>query len=76
MDAVKVYTKDDCPACTATLMWLERRGIPFEAEPFEQSEQAQALAQLHSFRTAPLCTYRGEVWAGFRPDLLAGCYKT
>lgn len=51
-------------------MYLERCGLPYKVEDFEQSPEAQGLAQLHGFRTAPLCTFRGEVWAGFRPDII------
>lgn len=51
-------------------MYLERCGLPYKVEDFDQSPEAQGLAQLHGFRIAPLCAFRGEVWAGFRPDII------
>lgn len=70
MTPIKVYTKAECPACDLTVRWLERKGIPYVLEPFEESPLAQTLAEIHGFKTAPLCVHGGEVWAGFRPDLI------
>lgn len=71
MDPVRIFTKGDCLACTATLKWLDRKGLSYTVENYDESALAQSLAEIHGLRTAPICIYAGEIWAGFRPDILS-----
>jgi len=71
MTPIRVYSKKDCPACGYTVKWLDRLGIPYTIESFEESALAQALAEIHGFKTAPICVRGGMVWACFRPDLMS-----
>lgn len=67
---VTVYTAKNCPACTATKSWLERRGIAYRLEWLKESIEAMELAQANGFTAAPIVVAGGESWSGFRPDLI------
>jgi glutaredoxin-like protein NrdH len=67
---VTVYTTQNCPACTATKSWLERRGIPYRLEWLKESMEAMELAQANGFTAAPIVVAGPLSWSGFRPDLI------
>lgn len=73
---VKVYWGQGCQPCRATKMWLEKKGVEYEA-----IEVTQEIAQEKNISSVPYVeiiekTEAGgslkDSWVGFRPDRLAG----
>lgn len=71
MDPVRIFTKGDCLACTATMKWLDRKGLSYTIENYDESPFAQALAAMHGLKSAPICIYGDNIWSGFRIDMLS-----
>lgn len=68
MKAVKVYTKDYCPYCSAAKNLLKGKGIAFtEVDMQEMSDSdIEALAKLtNSYRTVPQIFIGDEFIGGF-----------
>jgi glutaredoxin-like protein NrdH len=64
-----VYTKPNCPACTATIRHLEKRGIAYDTEPINDDVLKQAAAA--GIASAPIVLVEGKaVWGGYRPDAI------
>ena len=49
---IEVYTQPNCPACDATKMWLNRRGVPYVEHNAENYRDFLTL-RLHA-KQAPL----------------------
>ncbi len=67
--AVIVYDMPDCPACSFTKSWLDRKGVRYEVQS-ALSERGRALAAENGFTAAPIVEAGGKCWSGFRPDLI------
>lgn len=72
---ITVYSKPNCPQCTATYRKLKSLGLPHDS--IDVTEDAEALVFIRSlgYQQAPVVVVReGEEvkkhWSGFRPDLL------
>lgn len=66
---VKVYSKDACPQCKATIRTLNKNGIEFEEVNTSHDEQAREEALQTGELSAPVLVWSdGTVWSGFRPD--------
>jgi len=62
-----VYTKPNCPACTATKRHLALRGICYTEEPLEGDVLQQAISA--GITAAPVVLVEGRaLWGGYRPD--------
>lgn len=71
---ITVYTKQNCPACTATKKALDRAGLDYEAIDVTNNAIRQQALRECGFRSMPVVEvvdgedYRS--WGGFRPDLI------
>lgn len=74
---IDVYSKPNCPQCSATYRKLKALGLAFNS--IDVTEDADALAFIHAlgYQQAPVVVIlEGEDdhikkhWSGFRPDLL------
>lgn len=64
-----VYTKPNCPQCTATIRHLERIGIAYDTAPIDDDVLKQAAAA--GISAAPIVLVEGKaVWGGYRPDAI------
>lgn len=66
---VIVYEKPDCVQCDRTKQFLTREGIDYDPRPIT-AELAETF-KAQGLMSAPIVkTPDGQVWAGFRPDLI------
>lgn len=66
--SVKVYTKEDCPACVRTKQLLDQRHIVYTEEEGTQHREYFASLGLRGF---PVVCAPDITWSGFRPDLIS-----
>jgi glutaredoxin-like protein NrdH len=74
---VKVYGKDKCQQCKATLRRLEAREIRFECVNVDVDAAAATMVTKLGYQQVPVVVVPfdyegmgGQHWSGFRPDLL------
>lgn len=71
---ITVYTKQNCPACTATKKAMDRAGLDYEVIDVTNSPTRQQAIRERGFRSMPFVeVVDGEeyrAWEGFRPDLI------
>ncbi len=65
---VIVYTKPNCPGCTATKSVLTAMNIRFEMRPID--DVALALAAEKGYTAAPIVVSGKLSWSGFDPEKL------
>lgn len=70
---LQLYTKDNCPQCTATKRKLDEYGIEYEM--LDAVEYAEFLAREYDYRAAPVVINGKDSWVGFRPDLIGALKK-
>jgi glutaredoxin-like protein NrdH len=69
-DAI-VYTKSNCPQCTATKRWLDGAGVDYAEVNLEEDEQSLAAVRSLGYQQAPVVAVDRDVhWSGFNPGLL------
>lgn len=72
---ITVYSKPNCPQCTATYHKLKSLDLPHESIDVTEDADALAFIRALGYQQAPVVVVReGEEvkkhWSGFRPDLL------
>lgn len=72
---ITVYSKPNCPQCTATYRKLKSLDLPHESVDVTEDADALAFIRALGYQQAPVVVVReGEEvkkhWSGFRPDLL------
>lgn len=72
---ITVYSKPNCPQCTATYRKLKSLELPHESVDVTEDAGALAFIRALGYQQAPVVVVReGEEvkkhWSGFRPDLL------
>ena len=72
---IDVYSKPNCPQCTATYRKLKALGLPFNSTDVTEDADALAFIRALGYQQAPVVVVREgaqikEHWSGFRPDLL------
>lgn len=72
---IDVYSKPNCPQCSATYRKLKALGLPFNSIDVTEDADALAFIRALGYQQAPVVIVResGDVkkhWSGFRPDLL------
>lgn len=71
---ITVYTKQNCPACTATKKAMDRAGLDYGVTDVSDNPARQQALRACGFRSMPVVEvvdgedYRS--WEGFRPDLI------
>lgn len=69
--SVTVYTKANCPQCTATINTLTKKGAAFDVVDLEKDADAMALVSGFGIRALPIVVAGETKWGGFRPDMLS-----
>lgn len=72
---INVYSKPNCPQCTATYRKLKALGLPFNSIDVTEDADALAFIRALGYQQAPVVVVTEgkeakEHWSGFRPDLL------
>ena len=72
---ITIYSKPNCPQCTATYRKLKSLGLPHDSIDVTEDAEALAFIRALGYQQAPVVVVReGEEvkkhWSGFRPDLL------
>ena len=72
---ITIYSKPNCPQCTATYRKLKSLDLPHESVDVTQDVDALALIRALGYQQAPVVVVKEgeeikEHWSGFRPDLL------
>ena len=72
---ITVYSKPNCPQCTATYRKLKSLGLPHNGIDVAEDADALAFIRALGYQQAPVVVVREgkeirEHWSGFRPDLL------
>lgn len=72
---IDVYSKPNCPQCSATYRKLKALGLPFNSIDVTEDAEAAAFVRTLNYSAAPVVVVREgeeikEHWSGFRPDLL------
>ena len=70
---IKVYSKENCSQCVATIKYLERAGIDFIVYKVDEDENALAFVKDLGYQSLPVVfVEENKHWSGFRPDKIAG----
>lgn len=75
MSVVKLYTKNNCPACKMTKRWLQSHDINYTELNVEEDIEAMNYLVSVNKRTLPQIESEVGDWQGFRPDKLRGLVK-
>lgn len=73
---ITVYSKPNCPQCTATQRKLKSLNATYESIDVTQDSEALSFIRLLGYSQAPVVVVRdtqGNVtkhWSGFRPDMI------
>ena len=72
---ITIYSKPNCPQCTATYCKLKALGLPFNSIDVTEDAEAAKFVRSLNYSAAPVVVVREgtqikEHWSGFRPDLL------
>ena len=69
MATATVYTRNNCTACTATKVTMDRLGIRYTEINVEDSPDIAWELVERGFRAMPVVVnLKGEWWAGFQKD--------
>lgn len=67
-----VYTKPNCVQCDMTKRLMDKMGIEYNTvDIMENPDQLEMLITL-GYKSAPVVFAKGDSWAGFNPDKIAG----
>nr|DAS92268.1 MAG TPA: glutaredoxin-like protein [Caudoviricetes sp.] len=71
---ITVYSKPNCPQCTATYRKLKSLNLPYKSVDVTQDADALAFIRALGYQQAPVVIVSDKNamvhWSGFRPDLL------
>lgn len=72
---ITVYSRPNCPQCSATYRKLKALGLPFNSIDVTEDAEAAKFVRSLNYSAAPVVVVREgaqikEHWSGFRPDLL------
>lgn len=68
---ITLYSKPDCPGCTATKRKFAQLSIPYTEVDISADPEALAVLKAQGYLSVPVVVLsNGESWAGFRPDLI------
>lgn len=70
--SIVVYSKANCPQCTATISQLKKKDHTFEVKNVEEDTSAYNRVSELGYRQLPVVETPKEHWAGFRPDKIGG----
>lgn len=68
---ITVFGKPHCPQCEATSRKLDALGLPYTKVDLTQDLDAACRLQAEGHRQLPVVEAGGQVWGGYRPELLS-----
>lgn len=67
--ATTVYSKPNCPQCSATKRRLDKRGVKYDVVDVTVDEAALNMVMDMGFQQAPVViSDEAGAWSGYRPD--------
>ena len=69
---VKVYSKENCVQCDATIRKLGQLGIQYEVIMLEENPEILEQLKEEGYMQAPVVDTGEEKWSGYKPDKLKG----
>lgn len=67
---ISVYGKPNCPPCSATVRWLDKRGIPFTYWDVSEDHEALQFVLGLGVKETPVVVHETGHFTGYRPDRL------
>lgn len=67
---ITIYSKDNCPQCTATKKWLEEHEINYRTVDISENIEAVEMLVAKGFHSAPVVITDTDSWSGFNPTKL------
>ncbi len=67
---VTVYSKEHCVQCNATKRQLNKLGIEYTEINLMEDAEALESFKAQGFMQAPIVVANGEIWSGYRPDMI------
>lgn len=71
MNAVTVYSRENCFQCKLTYRDLENKGIDFDVVDLDKDPDALNRIQAAGHKSLPVVETPVGTWTGFRPDMLS-----
>lgn len=68
---VTVFSKKNCPQCTATKRKMDKENVPYIEIAIDEDPQALEHVRSMGYQQAPVVTVGDQHWSGFRPDRIA-----
>ena len=65
---ITLYTKANCPQCTATKRQLDKRGLPYTTVDITANARISDRLRNEGWRQTPVIIADDESWSGYRPD--------
>ena len=65
---ITLYTKANCPQCTATKRQLDKRGLPYTTVDITANARISDRLRNEGWRQMPVIIADDESWSGYRPD--------
>ncbi len=74
--AITLYSKSNCPQCTATKRRLDKRGAVYTVVDVTEDADALAFVLGLGYQQVPVVYVEsGAHWSGFKPDLIDSALK-
>lgn len=67
---VRVYTKNNCPACKQTKSFLDTLGVEYELCNIEEDDSNYQIVIDLGFQQVPVVVANNESWSGHQPARL------
>ena len=64
---ITLYTKANCPQCTATKRQLDKRGLPYTTVDITANARISDRLRNEGWRQMPVIIADDESWSGYRP---------
>lgn len=69
VQAIAIYTKNNCPACKMTKKLMDSLGVEYSCFDVTNNEQQLNMLKSIGCKQLPVIDIDGEVvWSGFKPD--------
>ena len=65
---ITVYSKPNCPQCTATYRSLDQKSIAYDVVDISKDPAALQFVLGLGHKQAPVVVTESDNWSGFRPD--------
>lgn len=68
---ITVYGAPNCNQCIATTKYLASKGLQYDYKDVSNDTDLTAYLKAKGFSGLPVVETDGNMWSGFRPDILA-----